>query len=135
MQGRQASSCCSRRIGRTGTSIRRVPSPPFRSSPKRRSATFWDSMQRACSIWRSSECAHGPRTCWRRGREQPEVSEATPSPLAGAAIERGFASAAQAFAEAAERALVDPKGVSSGELELVLTGAIKLYAAKAETEE
>jgi hypothetical protein len=63
------------------------------------------------------------------------VSEATPSPLAGAAIERGFASAAQAFAQAAERALADPKGVSSGELELVLTGAIKLYAAKAETEE
>jgi hypothetical protein len=63
------------------------------------------------------------------------VSEATPSPRAGAGIERGFPAAAQAFAEAAARALVDPKGVSSGELELVLTGAIKLYAAKAETEE
>jgi hypothetical protein len=63
------------------------------------------------------------------------VSEATPSPPAGAGIERGFPAAAQAFAEAAARALVDPKGVSSGELERVLTGAIKLYAAKAETEE
>ena len=63
------------------------------------------------------------------------MSEATPSPRADAGIERGFPAAAQAFAEAAARALVDPKGVSSGELELVLTGAIKLYAAKAETEE
>ncbi|HET6928529.1 MAG TPA: hypothetical protein VFI48_16895 [Hyphomicrobiaceae bacterium] len=63
------------------------------------------------------------------------MSEATPSPRAGAAIEREFPAAAQAFAEAAERALVDPKGVSSGALELVLTAAIKLYAAKAETEE
>ena len=63
------------------------------------------------------------------------MSEATPSPPAGGAIERGFPAAAQAFAEAAERALVDPRSVSSGELELVLTRAIKLYAAKAETEE
>ena len=65
------------------------------------------------------------------------MSEVTPSPqaaLAGAGIERGFPAAAQAFAEAAERALVDPKVISSGELERVLTGAIKLYAAKAETE-
>lgn len=64
------------------------------------------------------------------------MSEATPSPLvAGAGIEPGFPAAAQAFAEAAERALGDPKVISSGELERVLTGAIKLYAAKAETEE
>jgi hypothetical protein len=65
------------------------------------------------------------------------VSEATPAAptSAGAAIERRFSAAAQAFAEAAERALVDPKVISSGELERVLTGAIKLYAAKAETEE
>jgi hypothetical protein len=61
------------------------------------------------------------------------VSEATPSPLRAA--ERGFPAAARAFAEAAERALVDPEGVSMGELERVLTGAIKLYAAKAEREE
>ena len=62
------------------------------------------------------------------------MSEATASPLA-AAIEQGFPAAARAFADAAEQALMDPKGVSSGELERVLTAAIKLYAAKAETEE
>jgi hypothetical protein len=63
------------------------------------------------------------------------VSEATAPPRASAAIERAFPAAAQAFAEAAERALLDPKGIANGELERVLTAAIKLYAAKAETED
>jgi hypothetical protein len=63
------------------------------------------------------------------------VSQATASPLASAAIEGGFPAAAQAFADAAERAFVEPKGISMGDLERVLTAAIKLYAVKAETEE
>ena len=56
------------------------------------------------------------------------------SPPAGAAMAE-LPRAAQAFAAAAEQALADPAGISSGELEHVLTAAIKLYAAKAETQE
>jgi hypothetical protein len=63
------------------------------------------------------------------------VSNVPASPPAGAAIRAEFPRAAQAFAAAAERALADPAGISSGELESVLTAAIKLYAAKAEMQE
>jgi len=63
------------------------------------------------------------------------VAQATPSAAAPAAIKTEFLAAAPAFAEAAERALLDPAGVSSGELARALTAAIKLYAAKVEAEE
>jgi len=63
------------------------------------------------------------------------VVQPTQSPAAGAALKAEFPAAAQAFAEAAERALMDPAGVTSGELARVLTAAIKLYAAKVESEE
>jgi len=62
------------------------------------------------------------------------VEDRAPSPLP-TAIGAEFPRAVQAFQDAAERALVDPAAVSSGELERVLTAAIKLYAAKAESEE
>jgi len=61
----------------------------------------------------------------------PDVTASPPAAAIGAELPK----AAQAFADAAERALADPAGISSGELERVLTAAIKLYAAKAETEE
>ena len=61
------------------------------------------------------------------------MGEATAS--ANAAIKTQFPLAAQAFAQAAERALHDPAGVSSGELARALTAAIKLYAAKVEAHE
>lgn len=62
-------------------------------------------------------------------------ADASASPAAVAGLGEQFHSAAAAFADVAERAVANGAGrIASRDLELVLTAAIKLYAAKAEAE-
>ena len=76
-----------------------------------------------------AQAAEGRRTCWRRGRACPDDG--------GAGAAETAAVLGDDFVAAAERALSSgqPGQVSDAELERVMTAAVRLYAAKAETDQ